>query len=308
LLVVITLGYSIISPIINGLACGTFFLFYMMYKYLFLWVYKQPSTSDTGGLFFPKAIQHIFVGMYVQQVCLAALFFLARDQNKKAGAVPEGALMVVLIVLTVCLFWYPFVEPLLKTTAAISKAFFNLIINHSYGPLLHALPLSLADKTYKSPSIPHQDVGEEASPLTGKSSTSIEESDREPKPTDKAPAPLDTSSKAKTEDDYGFAHPAISRPQRTVWLPKDTLGLGDEEVTACRDAGVDVSSKDAMMDGTGKVDISGGPPDLIREEWRAVWIWGVLEEVGRIVICLVRLLTVIPPSTMCVLDLQEYIV
>lgn len=101
LLVVITLGYSIISPIINGLACVTFFLFYMMYKYLFLWVYGQPSTSDTGGLFFPKAIQHIFVGLYVQQVCLAALFFLAQNQNKKPGAIPEGALMIVLIVITV---------------------------------------------------------------------------------------------------------------------------------------------------------------------------------------------------------------
>lgn len=74
----------------------------MLYKYLFLWVYDQPSTSETGGLFFPKAIQHVFVGLYVQQVCLAALFFLARDENRNTSAVPEGALMVVLIVLTVC--------------------------------------------------------------------------------------------------------------------------------------------------------------------------------------------------------------
>jgi hypothetical protein len=26
----------------------------------------QPRSSDTGGLFFPKAIQHLFVGLYVQ--------------------------------------------------------------------------------------------------------------------------------------------------------------------------------------------------------------------------------------------------
>jgi hypothetical protein len=112
LLVVITLGYSIISPIINGLACATFFLFYIMYKYLFLWVYQQPPTSDTGGLFFPKAIGHIFVGMYVQQVCLAALFFLAQNQNKKPSAIPEAVLMIVLIVITVrvyrSLLWNPF--------------------------------------------------------------------------------------------------------------------------------------------------------------------------------------------------------
>jgi hypothetical protein len=100
-LVVITLGYSIISPIINGLAFAAFFLFYLLYKYLFTWVNDQPNSSDTGGLFFPKAMQHIFVGLYVQQLCLCALFFLARDSNDNPSAIPEGALMVVLIVFTV---------------------------------------------------------------------------------------------------------------------------------------------------------------------------------------------------------------
>lgn len=59
----------VIAPVVNGFACLTFFLFYHMYKYKFLWQYNVPSSSDTGGLFFPKALQHVFVGMYVQQVC-----------------------------------------------------------------------------------------------------------------------------------------------------------------------------------------------------------------------------------------------
>jgi hypothetical protein len=67
-LVVIALVYSVISPIINGLACFTFFAFYQLYKYLFLWQFEQPPSSDTGGLFFPKAITHILVGLYIQQV------------------------------------------------------------------------------------------------------------------------------------------------------------------------------------------------------------------------------------------------
>ena len=103
----IALGYSIISPIINGLACVMFFLFYQLYKYLFLYVLQQPPTTDTGGLFYPKALQHIFVGLYVQQVCLCALFFLARDGSNHASAIPEGALMVVLIIITVSLC-FPF--------------------------------------------------------------------------------------------------------------------------------------------------------------------------------------------------------
>ena len=76
-------------------------MFYQLYKYLFLYVYQQPTTTDTGGLFYPKAFQHVLTGLYVQQICLCALFFLATDSNGHHSSVAEGALMVVLIVITV---------------------------------------------------------------------------------------------------------------------------------------------------------------------------------------------------------------
>jgi hypothetical protein len=69
----------VISPVINGFGACFFLFAALVYKYLFIWVYDQPPGSDTGGLFFPKAITHVFVGMYIQEVCLCALFFLARD-------------------------------------------------------------------------------------------------------------------------------------------------------------------------------------------------------------------------------------
>ncbi|EDR08235.1 uncharacterized protein LACBIDRAFT_297697 [Laccaria bicolor S238N-H82] len=257
LLVVITLGYSIISPVINGLAFATFFLFYMLYKYIFLWVYQQDLKSDTGGLFFPKAIQHVFVGMYVQQLCLCALFFLAQDDKKKASAVPEGALMVVLIVIT---------------------AGFNIIINQSYDRLLCALPLSLQDKTYTA----QGDEGEEEhegqeEPIPSRTPQELEAGgpqdhdklakqgliSESPAIEEKKRAELE--KKIQTEEDYGFAHPAASRPQRTIWLPRDDHGLVTEEQRACAEAGVDVSDKNAQMDAKGKVDIVGGPPDLVGE-------------------------------------------
>lgn len=75
------IAYSIISPIINGLACVSFILLYFGYKYLFVWVVDQPAWAETGGLFFPKAVDHVFVGLYLEQICLATLFFLARDED-----------------------------------------------------------------------------------------------------------------------------------------------------------------------------------------------------------------------------------
>src|ERR1700742_3066770 len=50
----------------------------------------QPASGDTGGLFFPLAIQHTLIGLYLQQVVLAALFFLGKGFG-------EGVVTVVLI-------------------------------------------------------------------------------------------------------------------------------------------------------------------------------------------------------------------
>ncbi|KIK93365.1 hypothetical protein PAXRUDRAFT_34109 [Paxillus rubicundulus Ve08.2h10] len=271
LLTVITLGYSIISPIINGLAVFAFFLFYQLYKYLFLYQYTQPHSTDTGGLFYPKAIQHVFVGLYVQQICLCALFFLARDENGNAGAIPEGILMIVLIALT---------------------AGFQSIINSSYGPLISALPLSIADKTYKAeespedagrasiekrretldsvhmpmPSPSHQhpsrSIGKESliqeQPIHPRSRSTHSESSG---PT----SPLDDSYFSKLPDgrvDYGFAHPALTRPQRVVWIPDDTLGLGKEEAKANYETGVLATTEGATMDEKANVEVRAAPVDL----------------------------------------------
>lgn len=149
------------------------------------------------------------------------------------------------------------------------KAAFNIIINNSYGPLLHALPLSLADKTYgAAPSNTERERESEdgAAVAAAGGKTSAGSSLEDQGSSKKDPAGPNSTAKAKTEEDYGFAHPAASRPQRTVWLPVDTLGISQEEERACREAGVDVSSKDAQMNEKGKVDIRGAPPDLIREE------------------------------------------
>ena len=73
----------------------------------------------------------------------------------------------------------------------------------------------------------------------------------------------DVAAQEEEFESYGFAHPAVSRPQRIVWVPKDTLGLTEEEVRGCEEAKVRVSFVNANLDETGKVDIDGGPPDLI---------------------------------------------
>ncbi|KAH8116005.1 DUF221-domain-containing protein [Phellopilus nigrolimitatus] len=262
LITVITITYSVISPIINGLAFFTFLLFYLLYKYLFLYQFDQPAAGDTGGLFFPKAIQHVFVGMYIQQICLAALFFLARDENSKAGALPEGILMIILIVAT---------------------AIFHMVINNSYDPILQYLPLSLADKAHgialRTEDAPAagRSSGASASPRTRADSAHSSYSQRKPVASSSAKVSLegegdvdleksertglvDTAEDANGEGPEDFYHPASVESLRPVWIPQDALGLArtEEEDNAVR--GIEASSAHAFMDEKGHVDVDGHPP------------------------------------------------
>ncbi|CCM04897.1 uncharacterized protein FIBRA_07093 [Fibroporia radiculosa] len=283
LLVVITVAYSIISPIINGLAVATFFLLYQLWKYRFLWQLGQPRADETGGMFFPKAIQHVFVGLYLQLVCLAALFFLAQNGSKKPSAVPEGALTIVLIAFT---------------------AFFHIIINNSYGPLIDYLPLTLAGQDLElkdsNRAVTEQVLRENASATSldaeqqekrqgegqqvrsrresshpGKARVDTKEyATRESDEIADATGDVDVEQgviQAASEDDLlgvdeedgpkDFYHPATVEPQMTIWIPKDPLGLGEAEENVNREKGIAASTENARMDGKGHVDVLGAPPE-----------------------------------------------
>ena len=143
----------------------------------------------------------------------------------------------------------------------VTQAGFQMIINNSYDPLLTALPLSLQDRTYTPPvieAVPASVTEDVDEPRTS-SSAGHEQEKEQLKPKDA----MDEGAEA-TEESYGFAHPAASRPQRAVWIPRDTLGLSKSEARACREEGIAVGERHATMDAKGKVDVSGGPPDLIQ--------------------------------------------
>ncbi|CCA74265.1 related to RSN1-Overexpression rescues sro7/sop1 in NaCl [Serendipita indica DSM 11827] len=264
LLVVISFGYMIISPIINGLALVAFGLFYFVWKYLFLWQLDQPASGDTGGLFFPKAIQHMFVGLYIQQICLAALFFIA------PGGKGAGGSTIALLLLT---------------------AFFHAILNNSYGPLVHSLPLTLAHKSYGMPQTGEVDEeigGNENEDDFDNDAPSDEKTGKKMVPpadgTDQDRAAAATAHSSHIQHNQGpgpsaeygtsvpvegkrnegptdFNHPCLE-PQRVVWIPQDPLGVGELESRHLNEQGVEASTENATMDERGKVDIQGHPPGM----------------------------------------------
>ncbi|EIN07902.1 DUF221-domain-containing protein [Punctularia strigosozonata HHB-11173 SS5] len=106
LLATIGFAYSVISPLINGLALLGFSLLYVAWKFLLTQVFDQPEEAETGGLYFPIAVSNFFVGLYIEQICLACLFFLkvpgaiTAPTVSAAGPIVEGVLMLILLAIT----------------------------------------------------------------------------------------------------------------------------------------------------------------------------------------------------------------
>ncbi|KAF7782412.1 hypothetical protein Agabi119p4_1788 [Agaricus bisporus var. burnettii] len=122
LLATIGFAYSVLSPLINLLAFITYLTYYLAWKFLLSQVIDQPDELETGGLYFPMAINNLFVGLYIEQVSLACLFFL-KASGSVAAAIAQAVLMLVLLCIT---------------------ALAQLLINHSFNPIIKYLPMSLA--------------------------------------------------------------------------------------------------------------------------------------------------------------------
>ena len=97
--VVITLVYSIIAPLILIVSGITFMFYYVAYVYRLFYV--SEFQYDTGGLSFPRAIHQSFTGVYLMEVMLAGLFFAAEDETGAQSAIPEGVLMIILLICTI---------------------------------------------------------------------------------------------------------------------------------------------------------------------------------------------------------------
>lgn len=116
-----------ISPLILIFNIVTFGLFWIVYRYNTLYVTK--FRFDTGGLLFPKAINQLFTGLYVMELCLIGLFFLVQNADAEGRAVGtpckgQAIVMIVVSILTVI---------------------FQVLLNHTFAPLFRYLPITLED-------------------------------------------------------------------------------------------------------------------------------------------------------------------
>lgn len=258
-----------------GFAAIGLWLFYFAYRYNILFVYDL--NIDTKGLVYPRALQQLFVGLYIAQLCLVGLF--AIEAGNSVGGVGPLVMMVVFLIFT---------------------ALYNVALNNALGPLLNYLPKTLqaeergliaaeqnerneaaeeagvdtgATPTDAADGFPNHEKGRNggvvaASKLAG--STPLQGAPPHKKPnflvkflkphiyndyaTMRRLVPRDFANIDYTERDVADAYlsPAVTSQVPLLWVPRDGMGVSAQEV---RDSAkvVPITDEGASLDGKGNI-------------------------------------------------------
>lgn len=223
----IAIVYSCIAPLVLGFATIGLYLIYIAYRYNLLFVFN--ANIDTGGLVYPRALQHLTVGIYLLLLCLIGLF-----------AIRTAILALVLTIIF-----------------AIVCVLYHMALNAALDPLLKYLPKSLEAEEEALLSLENGENGETSAAVKNGAGSSREgevtnEKELPSTPMKKPPGIFAKFLHPDLYCDYktlrrlvptGFAdivyspqverdayyHPAISTPTPLLWVPRDAGGVSRQE-------------------------------------------------------------------------------
>ena len=218
------LSYAVISPLVLGFASIGLYLLYLAYRYNLLFVFN--ANVDTKGLVYPRALQQTTTGAYIGMICLIGLFGV----NKAIG---PAILMVAFFILVIL---------------------FHVTLNSAVGPLLKYLPKSLqaeeeallaledgqdhgntAGAPFTSAANDRSGVGKEMLPAPHKKPNAIVKWLKPHVYTDYQtlrrliPHDFEEIAYDPVIERDAYYHPAISSPTPLLWIPRDPIGISQQE-------------------------------------------------------------------------------
>ncbi|POS80680.1 DUF221 domain-containing protein [Diaporthe helianthi] len=114
----IAIIFSVIAPLMTVFAIINFAMLWFAHRYNMLYVTR--FRTDTGGVLYPRALNQIFTGLYVMEICLLGLFLI-----QSSTCYPQAIIMVIALVFTVL---------------------YQVFLNREFGPLLRYLPITFEDE------------------------------------------------------------------------------------------------------------------------------------------------------------------
>ena len=244
------LCYAIIAPFVLLFAAIGLYLFYLAYRYNLLYV--QNANIDTKGRVYPLALQHLFVGLYISQVCIIGLF--AIGVGTSVGALGPLILMIVFLVFTAC---------------------YHVSLNSALKPLIDYLPKSMEAEERRL--LEEEKIGEEKG-LPSHSTELGAAPHKKPnlltkflKPhiyndyaTMRRLVPRDVEIRYEEEDEqWAYFAPSISSNTPLLWIPRDPMGVSRQEVADTNKV-IPITDEGAELDAKNKIiwDAEGGRPPI----------------------------------------------
>ena len=249
---------------------------------------------DTGGLLYPTAINQLFTGLYVMEICLIGLFLLVRnatDQGIAYGTPCKGQAIIMAVVFTFTVLY-------------------QWLLNRAFGPLFRYLPINLEDEAVNRDEEfaraqesrwrlnENERLGEDIHNVSEErdrcaqeedprahDNCGIEKRDRnrhhearniESRQTrsDRIGETLFSGVNNEIEDmspkerdrlvQHAFKHQALRARRPVIWIPNDELGICDDEILRTQKLSKDIgiSKEYTGLDRKGRVVYERSPPDF----------------------------------------------
>lgn len=284
LLVVITLTYAIISPII--LIFGAFTMFMVYIAYCHNLVYCLGFAPDGRGMYYRNAVSETMIGIYLGQICILGIAVFGKGW---------GAIVLAVIGLVVTILWHlhlnktyhhqlkyvsmDAMRPLDGITDTPSAKgpteYVAKVVNKSRG---HASKTNLLLEHQENKDLKQElqeDVGNQATqivplladrdfkeigfynPLVRYFRFDIFANFRHAK-TDLPPDYYDDPA-PEADDRHAYDSPLALAKCPGVWIPRDPMGLSDIEVARLATA-VEASNKNAAFNEKGEIYFTGPNP------------------------------------------------
>ena len=222
--------YSVIAPLILPFGAVTFGLIFFVFRYNLLYVSAFPY--DTGGRLYPTALKQLFVGIYMMELCLIGLFLSIRDDRSVFTGISQAVIMMI---------------------AMVSTIIYQLLLRNIFASILQYLP-----------AYPKDGEGQEETSEGNRSFRPVIDFPRHTAhiffgwmtPSKKVPRDLQESidelarNQLNTTIRRGYDHEAADPHIPVVWIPKDDLGISEDEIAYARDrvSGVRVTNEPADLD------------------------------------------------------------
>lgn len=283
-IVVISITYSVIAPLMLFWSTIGLGLFYLAYRYNLLFV--SDTAVDTRGLIYPRALKQLYTGIYLGEICMVGLFAVSK-------ATGPAVLMAVFLIFTIL---------------------FHLTINKIFNPLLYGISRSLAaeetafrERGANAAAIDEKQVGtnganngtnghdaDGANGTNGHDANGASASNGKAValPSVSAPAsriarffkpwqyadyhhlrqlvPADAGEEyqydQKIESEAYWA-PAATKPADTIWLPEDKAGVSKQEI-AHTSSIINTTDEGCTLDEKNKIvwDEEGARPPIYTEK------------------------------------------